>query len=122
MDVVSTEIAAIIESVLDVQLREVLVPKSHHFLLRDEESELVFALFGKLGELDILDLGTNVCGQVGYFGTFEQIWEGWIRVLSVVVVLKWYKRVIVCYSQQSARVSCQSQAHPLRFSLSQTGR
>ena len=60
VNMVTPEVAAKIEGVLDGNIGEILVAEGDYFLLRDKEGELVLSGRGDLAELDTVDFGANV--------------------------------------------------------------
>lgn len=89
VDVVSAEITAELEGLLDGQIAEVLVAEGDDLALGNEAGELVFAGVAEGGELDALDFGANGWGEVGDGCALrEKVGEGWVRVFAVLVMLK----------------------------------
>lgn len=59
VDVVSSEVAAECEDLVDGCVCEILVPEDENFALRCEERELVFCSIAQGGELDSEYLGAS---------------------------------------------------------------
>lgn len=88
VDVVATEVGTEVEGFLDGEVGEVLVAEGDDFLLGDEEGEFVFSGVGEFAELDAVDFGADVGGQIGYFCALEKIGERRVCVFAVLVMLK----------------------------------
>lgn len=102
VDVVATEVAAEVESILDGEIGKVLVAECDDLALGDEEGELVLAGGGELAELHATDFRASCGGQLGDFAALDkEILEGWVGANTVLYVLEWLKRrvllVIVVY-------------------------
>lgn len=55
----SAKISSEIQSLIDGQIWEILVPESNYLLLCDEKSQFVLALVAQLRELNTCDLGPD---------------------------------------------------------------
>lgn len=90
---VSSEIAAEVQSLLDREISEVLVPEGDDFALSDEQRQLVSAGRAETAQLHAADLGAYAGGQVAAGGgAGKEIGEGGISgqaVLGVGEGLQW---------------------------------
>lgn len=96
MDVVAAEVLAVLEGVGDGEVGKVLVAEGDHFALGDEAGEFVFAGVGQGGELNTLNGRANGWSQVDAVDALsEEVIEGEVSVLAVVVVLEWSQRTVL---------------------------
>ena len=96
MDVVTTEVLAVLEGVGDGELGEVLVAEGDDFALGDEAGELVFASVGQGGELNTLDGCANSWSEIdAVCALWKKVFEAEIGILAVIVVLKRSQRTIL---------------------------
>jgi methyl coenzyme M reductase subunit D len=107
MDVVAAKVSSKVERFLDRDVCKVLVAESFDilagsilkatstltddFLLGDKQGEFIFSLVRQLAKLDTSNFGPNVGGQIRHFSTLEKVWESWISILSVLIMLKEFK-------------------------------
>jgi hypothetical protein len=88
MNVVTTEIATNVESFLDGKVCEVLVPECDDLLLSDKEGEFVLSGICQFADLDTMDFGTDVRGDVNDLGILQEIWKRWVGILAVLGMLE----------------------------------
>lgn len=89
VDVVTAEVAAVLQSLGDGQVGKVLAAEGDDLALGDEAGKLVLAGLVQAGELDAADLGADGGREVvdrDIAG--EQVGEGCVGILAVLIVLE----------------------------------
>jgi len=66
--------------------------RTNNLLLRHEQCQLIFPSISKLAQLDTMHFSTNIRSQVLNLGILEEVWEAWVSVLAMVVVVEDCKR------------------------------
>jgi hypothetical protein len=66
--------------------------RTNNLLLCHEQCQLVFPSIGKLAQLDTMHFSTNIRSQVLDLCILEEVWEAWVSVLAMVVVIEDCKR------------------------------
>lgn len=86
----TAKVSSKLKSILDWEVGKVLISESNNTTLSNKESELVLSFLGELAELDTANLRSEQWCEVLLLNSLlEKVWEGWIGILSVVVVFKW---------------------------------
>lgn len=75
VNMVTTKVAADIKSFFDRKVCKVLIPEGYDFLLCHEQCKLVFTSICQLAQLDTVDLGADVRGQIVDFGILQEVRE-----------------------------------------------
>lgn len=89
VDVVTAEVAAVLQGLGDGQVGKVLAAEGDDLALSDEAGELVLAGIVQAGELDAADFGADGGREVVDSGVAgEEVGEGRVGVLAVLIVLE----------------------------------
>jgi hypothetical protein len=86
----STKVATKVQSLLDRQIRKILVSESNDLSLSNQQGELILTCIIELAQLHTPDLRAGGWSESADLGAFwQKALEAWVGIFAVLDVLKW---------------------------------